>query len=525
MASKLAEAFARIFDGLSRSGGRYVVPNDAKADAHGKILGRAWTAHSPITLELWEAHLSGKQTTVTNEETGEPLTGALGLGVVPIREDATVVFGAFDVDVYPLDLNALLAKIKAIDLPVILCRTKSGGAHGYVFTSEPVPAELIRQRLSEWIVALGYPGIEVFPKQALLSEHSDGSWINIPYSGGKRSVRYALKPDGSAMTPEEFIEAVAAIAVSKADLEAFELPQDEIASDDFYGGPPCLQTLARVGFGDWQNNSIFNIAIYLKMRHGAGWENNLAMYNEKYMVPPLSASAVAAIIKSVKKKAYLYKCKDQPISAVCNRSVCLRCEFGVGGDGTDSGVTFGELSKVETDPAIWILPVDGKEIELSTSDLTDQRKLRHAVIEKLSVWPNLIEGVEWQKMMKAKLAAAKIIMVPLDGTRAGQFWAHLANFCTARSRARNLDEILGGKAWTDPKTKRVYFISTDFLGYLASHRFSVAERDAWRFLRPRGIESENKVLKGKSVIIWSVPAFPEQTEPHDIPRGKPPVEM
>lgn len=520
MASKLAEAFSRIFSGLQRSGGRYVVPDDAKADEHGKILGRAWTAHAPITLDLWEAHLSGKKTTVTDEEKGTPITGALGLGVVPIREDATCVFGAIDVDVYPLDLNILLARAKQLHLPVIICRTKSGGAHVYLFMKEPAPAELVRERLQEWSVALNHPGVEIFPKQALLSAKSDGSWINVPYSGGARSVRYALKDDGSSMTPDEFVEAVGNAAVTVDELKSFQLPTEGVVDEWFKGGPPCLQTLARVGFGDWQNNGLFNVAIYLRMSVGDGWEDKLDAYNQKYMSPPLGHSGVTAIVKSVKKKKYFYKCKDQPISAVCNRSVCLKCEFGVGGEANDPGVVLGELVKVETDPVLWILPVNGKEMELTTGDLTDQRKFRMISIEKLSIWPNAIKPEDWMKMIRERLARSTTIKVPEDGTREGQFWTHLANFCTGRARARSLDEILMGKAFTDVKAGRVYFRSTDFFEYLTKHRFlGITEREGWRFLRHRGAEHHGKNIKGKFVNVWSVPAFPEQTEPHDVPRG------
>lgn len=519
--SKLAEQFSKIFAGLTRSGGRYVVPDDAKPDSHGKILGRAWTAHTPITQDLWEAHLSGKKITVTDEEKGTPITGALGLGICPIREDSTCVFGAIDVDVYPLDLGALQARAKALQLPVIICRTKSGGAHIYLFLQEPASAELVRERLQEWAVALNHPGVEIFPKQSLLSPKSDGSWINIPYSGGSRTLRYALKPDGKAMTPEEFVEAVEKAAVSVEDLMAFSLPTDAQANDWFRGAPPCLQTLSRVGFGDWQNNGLFNVAVYLRMRDGEGWEARLEEYNQQFMSPPVAGSGVQGIIKSVQKKGYFYKCKDQPISAVCNRSVCLKCEFGVGGGTNDPGVVLGDLVKVETDPVLWILPVNGKEIELTTDALTDQRKFRHACIERISIWPNVIKPDDWQKAIREKLAAAKTIKAPEDGTREGQFFEHLQNFCTGRARARSLDEVLLGKPWTDPEDNRVYFRGTDFFEYLVKHRFSgVSERECWSFLRHRHAEHHFKNIKGKGVNLWSVPAFPEQTTEHDVPRQK-----
>lgn len=527
MSSDLVERFSKRFAGLSRAGGRYVVPDGAKPDAHGKILGRAWTAHVPATVEDWTNHLSGKKATVKNEETGEPVTGTLGMGVVPIREDDTVVFGAIDIDVYPLDLDALLAKVHNLNLPVIVCRTKSGGAHIYLFLLAPARAELARERLSEWAVALGYPGVEVFPKQSMISEHSDanGSWINLPYSGGNRSLRYGLKDDGKAMTVEEFLDAADKIAITPQELEDFELPAD--ASDEaFEEGPPCLQALAKTGFGEWGNNGLFSVAVYLKKRHGEGWEDHLEAYNARFPGLGLGNRDVATIAKSVRKRDYFYKCKDQPIVSVCNKTVCARRAFGIGGGSGGSGVLIGSLVKVMTDPVTWIVDVDGAEIEMATEQLLDQRKFAMALVEKASKWPTLMKPDEWAKGMRERLAKARVIEVPDDGKREGQLWSHLADFVTGRARGKLMEDVLRKVAFTDVKGGRAYFRSVDFFAYLGSHRFGqVAERDAWRWLRRRGAEVLDVRLKGKLTTVWSVPAFPEQTEESTVPRGRAKEEM
>lgn len=514
-----SEDFARIFAGLSRSSGRYVVPDDAVPDEHGKLLGPRWTSTEPVTPALWRAHLSGEPTTLFDEERGRSVTGALGLGIVPIRDDGTVVFGAIDVDVYPLDLDELRRKVEALRLPLILCRTKSGGAHLYLFLRGPTKASLVVERLTEWAIALGHPGVEVFPKQVSLTEHSKGSWINLPYSGGDRSVRYAIGPNGS-LTVEEFVAEVGRRAIAAEALEAFELPEDDAADDSFEGGPPCLQALARTGFGDWGNNGLFNVAVYLKKRHGEGWDHFLPEYNDRFEGLGLPARDLGTIAKSVKKRDYFYKCKDQPLAPVCNRAACLKRPYGIGGAG-DPGVVFGEMLKVETDPVTWVWSVDGADVECSTADLMDQRRFRVLIVEKLSKMMRPVKPDAWAKIVEERIARAEVVGVPEDGTREGQFWAHLAAFCTGRARARNLDEILMDKAYTDPRAKRVYFRSTSFYAYLTAHRFAgLSERDAWRWLRRGGAEHHEATMKGKLVNYWSVPAFPEQTEEHDVPKAE-----
>lgn len=520
----LPSAFARLFAGLERAHGRYLVPAQAKPNGAGKVEGKPWTAKKAITAADWAAHLSGALVTVPNGDGS--VTGTLGLGVVPIRDDATCVFGAIDVDVYPLDLAKLAADAESLRLPLVLCRTKSGGAHGYLFMTEPTPAELVRTRLMEWAVLLGHPGVEVFPKQVRLAgEKDDGSWINIPYAGGARSVRYALDPiTASALTPEEFVLLADARAMTAAELEAFRPELGAVGEEGelFAGGPPCLRVLAQRGFPEGtRNNALFNVAVYLKKRYGDA-APYLADYNRRFMDPPLDDKDVAAVLKSSGKKTYSYKCKDQPIAAVCNRQVCLGCEFGVGGQSDDPGVVLGDLVKLRTEPPTWLWDVDGARIELTTEEVMDQRKFHSKVIETLNKWPSMVKPTTWQNMVRDRLKDATVVQVPEDATREGQMWVHLARFCTSRVVGRSIDELLLGKPFTDEDEGRTYFCSSDLLGYLQQHRVSgVGEKELFKWLRGRGVDHHFKNIKGKGVNCWSVPAFDRQTQPFDVPRQPP----
>src|SRR5690242_13304820 len=84
-----AARFMALFSGLTRCFGQYIVPPGTKAtDARGKIEGKAETwSKRLLNVNDWEAHLAGER----------------GLGIVPIRDDDTCLFGAIDIDIYPLD--------------------------------------------------------------------------------------------------------------------------------------------------------------------------------------------------------------------------------------------------------------------------------------------------------------------------------------------------------------------------------------------------------------------------------------
>ena len=134
--------------------------------------------------------------------------GSQSLGIIPINDDNQCVWGCVDIDSYAgFDHKKLIDKIKQFKLPLLVCRSKSGGAHVFLFTADPVSAERMRDKLTEIKTLLGYGGSEVFPKQIELKSADDtGNFLNLPYFNGDQSTRYAFTGDGDAATLEEFYE-------------------------------------------------------------------------------------------------------------------------------------------------------------------------------------------------------------------------------------------------------------------------------------------------------------------------------
>ena len=537
----LAERFNALFDGLKRAHGRYLVGQTTTSA--GKVEGRASTIQSPVTLQLWLSHLEGK----------------VGLGVIPAREDGLLRFGAIDIDTYPLDLEALVAKITAMGLPLIVTRTKSGGAHCWYFTQTPQDGDAVRQRLRDYAIALGYRAllekgkVEIFPKQSIINEDSDtGNWINMPYYGAERSTRYGIKPTGGAMSPEEFL-AAAEVMDPPAQLET--APDDYVPPDDdaapppwgdepqddrqrpapksasgggrsFKGAPPCLKTLAHTGFPEGsRNNGLFNLAVFARKAYPDDWQGIVSEFNQRFMEPPLPDDEVKSIVKSVGRKRYTYKCKDHPIMGVCDRKLCLTQEYGVGGgvQADDAGVTFGEMNKIHVDPIVWVWKVGGADLQLETQELMNQQAFHAKVISKLSIWPPNIKKGAWRGLVQSRMDSATDLYPPTDATGEGQLMEQLSRFCTSRVVGKALDELLMGKPYTDHKNHRTYFISTDFLQYLAQHRFPkrVDESTLYMMLMNKGLEPHRKEIKGVMLAYWSIPAFETQTEDFDVPSKEP----
>ena len=132
------------------------------------------TIHKPPTKEVYRKHLDGEHS----------------LGIIPIRADGKCKFGALDIDDHKnseikkdFDYKKLLEKINFLKLPLVVCRSKSGGAHCYLFLTEWVSAATVRQTLKKMSYALGYKRgtVEIFPKQDRLKSGESGSFINLPY--------------------------------------------------------------------------------------------------------------------------------------------------------------------------------------------------------------------------------------------------------------------------------------------------------------------------------------------------------
>lgn len=415
---ELAIKFKALFDGPERGYGIYEVIG-AKDD-RGKRVGNAACKDGPVTVELWESHLSGKT----------------GIGVIPIKEDSTSVFGAIDVDVYDgLDHKQIARTVQKYKLPLVVTRSKSGGAHLWCFTKEPVPASVMQRALANYAAFLGYGGCEIFPKQTtILAERGDkGNWINMPYFGGMKGMRFAIRIDGEAMSFEEFLDYA---EKTKVDEEALSRPIQDRPVEDFVDGPPCLQHLAQLGIPEgMRNNGLFAIAVYLRKAFPDAWEEMLEEYNTKYVDPPLKASEIQGTIKSAKKKDYAYPCSKPPIAQHCNSAVCRTRKFGIQG-ASGAFPALGVLTMLDVKPPIWFWDVEGKRMELTTGELQDPNSFQRKCMEVIRMMPAVPNKIAWNKIVQDAMEKVQIIEASEDASPEGQFWEYAHKFSGTRRKRR-----------------------------------------------------------------------------------------
>lgn len=494
----LAKKFLELFKGNGRAHGVYTA--DSSPTAGLKVDGRAITVTDPVTVSLWVDHLEGGK----------------GLGIIPIRDDATCFFGAIDIDKYDgLDYKETIARINALDLPLVPCRSKSGGMHLFVFTSEGVPAALVRGKLLDFAAALGFGETEVFPKQVeVIADRGDlGQWINMPYFDIKKTTRYGLNKSGKQVTPEAFLKTAFSLRKTKKELEAISV----VTISDMSDGPPCLQFLLQQGFEPGtRNDGLFNIGVYLRKSQAKGWESAIDDYNVRFMKPPLSSSEVQAVIKSLRRRSYNYMCQQPPLKPHCNTAVCRGRKFGAH-ENLGMPILTG-LTKYDAQPPIWFVDLEGGgRLELMTEELQSQIRFQRRCMESLNLMPARIREDAWQAMVQQLMEKTTIIEAPREASIVGQFIDYLERFCTSRAQARVMDEILLGKPFTGNGYH--YFRLSDLLAFLERNRFREFKANkVASVLRDLRAEHQFVRVKGRGINIWKIPEFEKQTENFEIPK-------
>jgi len=423
------------------------------------------------------------------------LNGESSIGVVPINEDNNCLWGAIDVDQYPLDHSEILEKLKHLEIPLVVCRSKSGGAHLYLFFKELVEAEKTQLKLKEIAAEIGYGACEIFPKQIklVLERGDNGNFLNLPYFDHEGGLRYAFNDDGSAATLTEFLDKAEASAITEDQLDVLLSKSAAPVDDKLKDGPPCLQALLRQGFPEGtRNNGLFNLGVSLDLKE------------------------VNIVADQIKKKDYQYKCADQPICSFCNKDLCRSRKYGVGGGANTP--TVANLRKYDSEPPLWFLDVNGSPVELDTEGLQKQPRFQILCMEQINFMPRTITRQAWEAQMNNLLGQmvgteGAVISTSDDTSLRGQFYDMLEEFSTHMQSAMDREEILLRRPWTDEEEGRTYFRLKDFEAFLKRNKFfdyrsnKIAQR-----LRDIDGRAEQFRIKGRTVRCWSIPAFAKINE-------------
>ncbi len=448
--------FKNIFEGLKIAYGQY---QKGDREENGKQKGKAFIVRKEVTDDLWKNHIEGK---------------GPALGIIPITESNNCKWGCIDIDEYNLNHSNLISRIRNLKLPLVVCRSKSGGAHVFLFTKDFVPAIRMQKTLKKMAKGLGYEGSEIFPKQSeILVERGDtGNFLNLPYYNGTNGLRYALDDNGKAASLESFYSMYDQYVQDK--LEEIKVVETKVV-DAFPDGPPCLNKLAETGFGEGaRNNALFNIAVYYKQAKPDTWEDELVKANQNYVTPPLSNTEVQQLIKSVNRKGYdKYRCKDAPINAVCQSGLCRTKKFGVG-YGEEEMPILGNLTKYTSKPPQWFLNVNEDRIELKSEQLYSSPLFALACLDQANLVVPVPKPKDWKQLYLKPLLENLQEVEPLASLDPNnEIMDLLQDWTTNRQNARTMDDIFNKLPFTDNSRDYTYFRMEDFFNFCKKNNWEL----------------------------------------------------
>lgn len=197
---ELAERFHAAFPGWQANHVEATFPPDLRPDERDKIKPDYQNVEGPPAVQHWIDHLEGRR----------------GLVISPLRPDSTVLWGCIDRDADPGSRYSAISpedyarQIQEWGVKGVIFRSKSGGLHICLFAAEPIPATLMRVRLLELVRAFGLPDkTERRPNEDSADQVAKSPTVlNMPYFGGGKTVRPAVRPNGSWMMAEEALHAI-----------------------------------------------------------------------------------------------------------------------------------------------------------------------------------------------------------------------------------------------------------------------------------------------------------------------------
>ena len=411
--------FIAIFTGLKRNFGYANVKNGYIDPETGKLKlkpGDYGWAQKPIKDKDYLDHLSGEKS----------------IGIQACDDEGMAKFGAIDVDPQYKNFSPkeFLDKIKKHKLPIVPCRSKSGGLHLYVFLKEATKATVIRNFLNTLLFTFNLsPSTEIFPKQTELGADENGkllngNFINLPYYNKKE--RSALNLDGTPFTFEQFIQVVEANQKTAKELEDFSLAHVQSVlqggAKEFDDGPPCLQALSKDKLKDGRDRFLYNYMVFAKKKYPDDWEQKVIEAARDYFEysKEWDDERVRIKIRAWKKETKGHTCNEEPIVHHCMKAECVKRKYGIASDKKRAFPALSGLTKINYKPdpeytfnvalpdGVKVKPVHAKAIEW----ITDQRKARNIVAVAAGFVPPIVKNAAYQEILDVLFSTQKTIDPP-----------------------------------------------------------------------------------------------------------------
>ena len=438
------------------------------------------------------------------------LEGTLSIGIAPIRDDSTCMFGAIDIDDYKYNLIDVVNAIEDFNLPLCPCYSKSKKLHIYIFFAEDTKAEDVRDILQWYASAFSCSKkVEIFPKQSSAKDtNTFYSWINLPYfnASDDNNHRKMVTKNGKLLPLAD------ALSVMKSRKLTLAEHKQRIQDLPFHDAPPCILSgmlLRDIGPGQ-RNNWLFSCGVYFRLKdENCDLNTLLTEVNHSLQEPIPDAELQATVLKGFQRKSYFYMCAALER---CDKTNCRKQEFGIESKAS-TGLEYGELTQYLTEPPYYTWIVNGQKLLFnSEAEILQQNKFRALCLRQLHLVPRRVEEDRWSKILTR--ACENIVVIEPqtlagDFTSGSTFFDLTCAFFNTRRRADNITQLAMGRIFYDNTEKEYVFTARSFLDFLINKN---------NFKDYTNVEIRNKLqdlgaYKNGSVWRISENAFPK---PEDV---------
>lgn len=500
--NKTLNRFIKLFDAYKSAYGTLA---ELKEDENGKINGRNILKKDDLTKDNYQKHLEG----------------VVGLRLIPLKENNKVRYAAIDLDKNnpssPLHdtLESIEQKIKKLGLPLIPCSSKSGDIHLYCFAKEDIDVKVMMSKINEWASLLGYGATEKFPKQLTrINEGDHGQPLNVPYFDAENTTRYAYNK-GKKLSLEEFVEYAEISSVTNEELVGFKYDQ---LDENYNDAPPCIQMLASIGIKEGsRNNGLFSLGVYYKKKFPDIFEDKIMEANYQIISPALPKADAEAIIKSVNKKDFFYKCNEAPCAQFCNKSECRTRKYGIGNASFDSeNIIIDNLSKHESGDAVtWVVECQGKRVAMTTEELFNPKIVSMKLCERTTQIMKPIKLEKWLDILNNLMKTVTPIEDPEDVSQKGQFKELFIDWLESfGSLPANKTNIWLQGIYLDNDQQTINFKFAKLKEYLVNKKFNKNPQEIWMWIHEeyKGKSDtiqlkDPKTNKYKTERVCKIPAF------------------
>ena len=518
MESHDVEQFMSLFRGNQRSVGVWI-----EEPGSGGRRGKNLTESRSYLHDDFVAHLGG--------------TGR-GIGVVPILDDSTCWWGCIDIDNHgskaDIDFELLLEQIDQLRLPLVVCRSKGGGAHCYLFGVEPLRAATVMKLLNKWardlnVYAMATNGqVDIFPKQDRLAigadgERAKGNYVNLPYYRAEDSLRYGMAKGIGRVSLKAFIAYANLQKVTQNQVNAF-------LNAGHAEAPPCIQKLllGEAECTGGRNDTMYNMTIYFKKARPDTYRDDLYDLNHRLFDVPLDATELKKVVSSASRRDYKYKCGEEPLKSLCDSRTCLKRRFGISQQdldemrAADDLPVFENLVKYLGDPVKYTLEVNGVLLkDVRTETLLRYADMRREVYEGTSILLPLLPQKRWESMLIELTAKQRVVDTPDEASPAGIIRSRLEEFIGRADLSDdgvlpNYTDLFNGlpivkqvtkAAGSSPAERVVLFRAMDFVEYLRKTRSEeLKANNLWLALKRTCGATHVRVRTPQGVKnLWCVP--------------------